>query len=118
MSTSSVRSTAASVAGKPLPLRDAVQIGDLHPLVIARIVCEWAKMDPLFPMRMFGAGDRGRHVTVDSDRWHISSGLLDRREQVILITHEPDAYRAGAPGVTKKIRLSDLQENYLAALLF
>lgn len=48
------------------------ELGDFHPLVVARVVVEWARIDRLFPMQMWGHEYLGTHVTVGLDRYFIA----------------------------------------------
>ena len=58
------------------------EFGDLHPLVCARVVCEWARIDSLFPMRFWGNEMLGSHVTLGLDRWYV--GRDDKNARMVL----------------------------------
>lgn len=66
-------------------------VGDLPLLVIARLVCEWARIDSTFPMRLWGADQLGTHVTIGNDRWYI--GRKDKQaDMVFRVTCDIGAY--------------------------
>ena len=85
-------------------------VGDLHPLVVARLVAEWARIDREFPMRRFGEEMLGRHVTLGLDRWFV--GRRDKGPTTsFTVTREIEGYGANLGQQSWEIQMDDLRRN-------
>lgn len=92
------------------------KVSDLHLLVIARIVCEWAQVDPTFPQRGWGQFEIGQPVTIYSDRYHISRKLVGP-DRFINISCQPKVYGIGGQQINFRIKTEDLKNLGLKAPL-
>ena len=88
---------------------DFKKLGDFHPLVIARLVVEWARIDREFPMRQWGSDILGTHVTIGLDRYFV--GRDDKQSVTYFqITLEKGSYGGAMSQTTWRFSLPDLQE--------
>jgi hypothetical protein len=91
-------------------------VADLHMLVIARIVVEWARIDNTFPMRHWGNEMLGSHVGLGLDRWYV--GRDDKQaEYVLQITLDRGAYGGPKSQHNWRVSLKELQEKGCRARL-
>lgn len=97
---------------EPTSLRTTVfekyqKVSDLHPLVVARIVCEWARIDSMFPMRFWGNDQLGTHAGLGNDRWYV--GRDDKQAEMVLqITLDKEVLGRGEGQFTWRLPVSDL----------
>lgn len=87
-----------------------IELSELHPLVIARIVVEWSRFDPTFPMRPWGFEMLGTHATVGNDTWNV--GRLDKGTvPAFQITRNIGTFGGPRGQDTWRLDLKDLQDN-------
>lgn len=86
MTLSTVQQPETYVSERPMTL------ADFHPLVIARVVCEWSRIDREFPMQLWGHEYLGTHVRVGSCRYLIAYNA-QQPKIFIQITEEDETTR-------------------------
>lgn len=84
---------------------DAKELSDFHPLVIAKIVVEWARIDRNFPMQAWGHEYVGTHVRVESVKYYIGYNA-QQAEHFLQLTAECEKRKAQK---TWRIWIKDLQ---------
>ena len=79
---------------------------DFHPLIVARVVCEWARIDREFPQQLWGHEYLGTHARIGDHLFYIAYNAQQADVFIqITVEHEPTKTQE-----TYRLWLKDLKE--------
>lgn len=95
----------------------AIEISCLPMLVVARLVCEWARIDPLFPIKLWGHEYLGTPVTIANDRWLVGSNAQGTEHYVTVSLEQGAMGGADKWQGTWRVTVNELREKEMEAEL-